>query len=148
MDERVKQAVAFIGEHLQSSISIEQLSADAGLSASQFTRLFRRDLGSTPSAFVNQLRMERAAHLLERTNLSVMDVMIQVGISDPSHFAPDFRRAHGFSPRTFWQRLRSSPREPYRPVPEQVTSADEPDRRSGRADRRRFTRADRRANGD
>src|SRR5918993_2454669 len=106
MDPRIKHAVAFIGEHLQSRITVEDLAAKAELSVSQFTRLFRRDLGSTPSAFVNRLRIERAALLLERTNLSVGEVMMQVGITDPSHFARDFRRAHGFSPRTYRQHLR------------------------------------------
>ena len=145
MDPRVKDAAAFINEHLRSRISIAALAAEAGLSVSQFTRLFRRDLGSPPSAFVNRLRMERAALLLQRTSLSVMEVMTEVGINDPSHFARDFRRAHGFSPRTFRQHLRSSARWPGRPVmtPDERESR-EPDRRSGRSDRRRFTRNDRR----
>src|SRR5688500_9100918 len=57
MDSRVRHAVAFIGEHLQSRILVDALAADAGLSVSQFTRLFRRDLGTTPSLFVNRLRL-------------------------------------------------------------------------------------------
>jgi AraC-like DNA-binding protein len=146
MDPRVKHAVAVISEHLRLRISIAAMAAEAGLSVSQFTRLFRRDLGSAPSAFVSRLRMERAALLLERTNLSVMEVMREVGISDPSHFARDFRRAHGFSPRTFRQHVRSSVRWPGRLVPSAATNAgkSEQERRSGRTDRRRITRTDRR----
>ena len=146
MDPRVTHAAAFISEHLRSRISIAAIAEGAGLSVSQFTRLFRRDLGSAPSAFVSRLRLERAALLLERTNLSVMEVMTEVGISDPSHFARDFRRAHGFSPRTFRQHLRSSAGWPGRPVMSAVMNAgkSEPDRRSGRNDRRRITRSDRR----
>lgn len=182
MDSRVRHAVTFIGEHLQSRISVDALAGNAGLSVSQFTRLFRRDLGTTPSVFVNRLRLERAALLLERTNLSVMEVMGQVGLTDPSHFARDFRRSYGFSPRTFRQHLRSSTRPHWQPLPsprhrssphnsqeEQSTmtksqtqngeaaarsaerTAERPaqavaeaERRSGRYDRRRFTRTDRR----
>ena len=141
MDPRVKDAVAFIGEHLQSRITVDEVAAAAGLSVSQFTRLFRRDTGTTPSTFVSQLRMERAALLLERTTLSVTEVMTQVGVTDPSHFARDFRRTHGFSPRTFRQHLRHTTRPFDRPVT--VASADTANRRSG-TDRRRFSRTDRR----
>ena len=110
MDPRVKDAVAFIGEHLQSRITVNEVAAASGLSVSQFTRLFRRDTGTTPSTFVSQRRMERAALLLERTDLSVTEVMNQVGVTDPSHFARDFRRTHGFGPRTFRQHLRHTTR--------------------------------------
>lgn len=152
MDSRVRQTVALIGEQLQARMTVDDLAAQAGLSVSQLTRLFRRDVGTTPSDFANQLRMERAAVLLERTNLSVSEVMAQVGIADPSHFARDFRRAHGFSPRTFRQHLRHAARPHWQPgnVNErtaQATSTAPIDRRSGRQDRRRFTRTDRRRAG-
>ena len=42
--------------------------------------------------------MERARTLLERTFLTVKQAMTQVGISDASHFARDYRRYHGFTP--------------------------------------------------
>jgi transcriptional regulator GlxA family with amidase domain len=42
--------------------------------------------------------MERARVLLERTFLSVREVMAQVGFRDPSHFSRDFRRFHGIAP--------------------------------------------------
>ena len=152
MDQRVKQAVAFIDEHLQTRLTVETVAADAGLSVSQFTRLFRQDVGSTPSAYVNGLRMERAALLLERTSLSVMEVMTQVGVTDPSHFARDFRRAHGFSPRAFRQHLRVSARPQWGPAPRMerfahAVSTATADRRSGEHDQRWCTRTDRRRPG-
>lgn len=116
MDPRVKHAVAFFGDHLPSRIKMDEVAAAAGLSVSQFSRLFRRDTGSTPSSFVNRLRLERAAVLLERTSLSVSEVMAQVGVNDPSHFARDFRRMHGFSPRTFRQHLREAAGPPRWPA--------------------------------
>jgi AraC-like DNA-binding protein len=51
---------------------------------------------------VHALRMIRARLLIERTCLSIKEVMVQVGCSDPSHFARDFRDFHGLSP-TEWR---------------------------------------------
>lgn len=109
MDPRIERVIAFIETHLQTPITVPQLAAHAGLSVSQLTRLFRRETGTTPTAYVNQLRLRRARALIERTCLPVSQVMAQVGIADPSHFARDFRRAYGFSPRLFREHLREAP---------------------------------------
>lgn len=71
----------------------------------QLTRIFRQATGATPGAFLHAMRMQRARTLLERTSLPVRDVMAQVGISDRSHFARDFSRECGSSPRGFRQQL-------------------------------------------
>src|SRR5215212_7981063 len=106
MDPRIQRAIAFIERNLHADIRIANLAVYAELSVAQFTRLFRRDVGLAPLAYLSKLRMERARVLLERTTLSVNDVMAQVGILDPSHFARDFRRAHGFSPRSYREHIR------------------------------------------
>jgi AraC family transcriptional regulator, arabinose operon regulatory protein len=107
MDPRIARAVAFIETHIQETMTVPQIAAHVSLSVSQLTRLFRRDTGTTPTAYLRQMRMQLARALIERTSLPVTDVMRQVGISDPSHFARDFRRAHGLSPRPFRQQHRA-----------------------------------------
>lgn len=42
--------------------------------------------------------MECARKFLERTSLSVRQVMLRVGVSDESHFVRDFKKAHGLPP--------------------------------------------------
>jgi transcriptional regulator GlxA family with amidase domain len=44
--------------------------------------------------------MARALMLVQCTPLSIAEIRTRVGMADRSHFARDFRRAHGFSPRT------------------------------------------------
>jgi transcriptional regulator GlxA family with amidase domain len=107
MDGRIERAIAAMKERLHTPLSIAELAGLAGLSSSRFGRLFRDATGTTPVAYLRELRMRRARTLLERTSLSIADVMAQVGVSDPSHFARDFRRAHGFGPRELRQILRA-----------------------------------------
>src|SRR5687768_5082790 len=99
MDARVTLVIERMEERLHTKISIEALAAEAGLSHSRLGHLFRLETGQTPGAYLHSLRMHRARVLIERTTLTVREVMTQVGISDPSHFARDFRNAHGLSPR-------------------------------------------------
>jgi transcriptional regulator GlxA family with amidase domain len=106
MDDRVAQTIARMEEQLNSPLRLPRLAAAVHLSVSQLTRLFRRDLGISPGAYLVRLRMIRARYLVEQTRLTVAEIRAQVGISDPSHFARDFRRAHGLSPMFLRRHLR------------------------------------------
>ncbi len=106
MDQRVARTMETIQEQLHTGISVRDLAKRVGLSMSGLARLFRAELRLTPSGYLQSQRMNRARLLVERTSLSVAQIMAQVGVADPSHFARDFRRAHGFSPRALRQQLR------------------------------------------
>ena len=99
MDARIAWAVAYMRTHFAEPISVDRLAARVNLSRSRFAHLFRRDVGVSPAHFLRGVRMARARLLLERTFLTVKEVMTLVGCSDPSHFSRDFRRVHGKAPR-------------------------------------------------
>jgi AraC-like DNA-binding protein len=48
--------------------------------------------------YLQRARLRRARLLVERSFLSVKEIMVLVGYSNPSHFARDFRREHGMAP--------------------------------------------------
>ena len=99
MDPRIKRALAHIDAQLHDRFSVATLARDANLSPSRFAQLFRLHVGTSPVQYVRERRMALALVLLDRTSLPVKEVMLHVGCSDPSHFARDFRRFHGFGPR-------------------------------------------------
>ena len=98
MDSRIAHVIRHMEAAIDSSPSVPQFAALVGLSPSRFAHLFRDEVGMPPGRYLHRLRMQRARVLLERTFLSVRDVMCQVGFRDPSHFARDFRRYHGVAP--------------------------------------------------
>jgi AraC-like DNA-binding protein len=99
MDWRIRRAVGRIDTQPQDDLSIPRLAREADLSVSRFAHLFDAELGMSPGRYVRQRRMEFARVLLDETSLPVRDVMRKVGCKDPSHFARDFRRQHGFAPK-------------------------------------------------
>ena len=111
MDDRVRRTIERMQEQLHRRLTIPERATTVSLSVAQLTRLFRAETGHTPSAFLHRLRMTRARLLVERTSLSIQDVMTQVGISDRSHFARDFKRAHGYGPRELRLQHRLKPDE-------------------------------------
>lgn len=117
MDPRIARVIARMEEAIDREVLVAELAASVGLSPSRFAYLFRRDAGLSPARFLHTLRMERARLLLERTFLSVKEVMAYVGVNDPSHFSRDFRRYHGVPPtglrRRSWAAMEwSSQRKP------------------------------------
>jgi transcriptional regulator GlxA family with amidase domain len=110
VDRRVAWAIEQMETSLRMGVSVAALARGANLSPSRFTHLFRCETGHPPRAYLQSLRMERAGDLLNTTFLSVREVMLQVGVNDPSHFARNFRRHHGASPREFRTRARGTSR--------------------------------------
>jgi transcriptional regulator GlxA family with amidase domain len=100
-------------EQLHTDTCVTDLASAVGLSISQLTRLFRAATRLTPGAYLRQLRLARAKLLIERSSLTISEVMLQVGIHDPSHFARDFRREFGVGPRELRQQLRLPGTQPY-----------------------------------
>jgi transcriptional regulator GlxA family with amidase domain len=98
MDPRIQWATTELERRLAEPLSVGQLAAECNLSPSRFAHLFRAETGVSPMRYLHTQRMLRARVLLERTFLTVKQVMTQVGCGDPSHFARDFRRFHGMAP--------------------------------------------------
>jgi AraC family transcriptional regulator of arabinose operon len=84
--------------HLRAPLLVPDLAARVHLSPARFRHLFRAQTGFAPSQYLRLMRLRRARLLIERTFLTIREVMIAVGYHDPSHFSRDFRRCHGVAP--------------------------------------------------
>lgn len=91
----------YVEERLHEDLSVNDLAQLCGLQARQFSTLFRRAFGRTPYRYVIERRVARGVELLTRSGMDVGEVAERVGFSSASHFATEFRRTHGVSPRAF-----------------------------------------------
>jgi len=97
-DPRITWIVDFMHRHMSEPLTVATLASRLNLSRSRFTTLFTAQTGLAPLRYLQRARLRRARLLVERTFLSVKEVMAVVGYNDPSHFARDFRREHGVPP--------------------------------------------------
>jgi transcriptional regulator GlxA family with amidase domain len=98
---KIKKVLQYVDSNPLESVSIDELARLAGLSRSRLCQLFKSEVGMTPGRFIKNARFERARGLLEGTDLSVKQIMMEVGFADPSHFLRDFRKVYGLSPSKY-----------------------------------------------
>ena len=98
MDTRVEWVIGQMERCLHRRIGVADYARAVNLSPSRFAHVFCEATGLPPARYLQALRLDRARQLLERSFLSVKEVMAQVGYSDPSHFSRDFSRHHGMAP--------------------------------------------------
>ena len=100
---KLRQITDWLAQNIAEEFNLDRLAAQAGLSKFYFNRLFKSAMGMSPSHYHITLRMDEAKRLLRETRKSVVDVALDVGYTNPSHFAQLFRRETGLSPSDYRQ---------------------------------------------
>ncbi len=98
---KLRQITDWMGEHVAEDLNLDRLAVQVGLSKFHFHRLFKRAMAVSPARYHINLRMNVARQLLRETKQSVVDVALDVGYTNPSHFAKLFRRETGLSPSDY-----------------------------------------------
>ena len=99
----IAELQAWLGDHLDENLVVEALAELVGMSPRTFARVFRRETGTTPAAFVEELRVESARRLLETTDLTVAAVAGRVGMKHAERLHRAFRRRLGTTPDRYRQ---------------------------------------------
>jgi AraC family transcriptional regulator of arabinose operon len=97
-DPRIRRAAELAGRSVRRMVTVAELAAEAGLSPSRLTVLFRDQLGEAPARYAERLRLEHAANLLAASGLSVKEAAAAVGYEDTFHFSRRFAARMGRPP--------------------------------------------------
>jgi AraC-like DNA-binding protein len=97
----IEAAKEYARTRFAEPIGVEDLARVAGYSRFHFSRLFTASEGTSPAAYVADLRIRAAAALLHDTALPVATVAARCGFNDATWFSRAFRSAVGVSPGDF-----------------------------------------------
>lgn len=100
-DDPISRTITFMKENLSRSLTLDELSEIAGMSASHYSAVFRAKVQSAPISFFTFLKIQEACRLLENTLIRINEVAYQIGYTDPYHFSRVFTNVMGVSPRDF-----------------------------------------------
>ncbi|NVK17970.1 MAG: helix-turn-helix transcriptional regulator [Methylocystaceae bacterium] len=80
--------------------SLEELAQQHGCSIENIIRLFKKDFGLSPRAYLNSARVEKGKKLLKKGN-SIVDVALDLGFADQSQFHHTFVKYTASTPRQY-----------------------------------------------
>lgn len=98
--EEIECTCEFMRAHFSEHITLEQLCKCSGFSKSTLLRAFTKSKGVTPYRYLQAVRIGKAKELLEQ-GVTPIDVAIQTGFSDQSHFSNFFNMFIGLSPAAY-----------------------------------------------
>ena len=101
----LEPVLQYLQENLQNpELPIESLSEIAGVSQVYLRRLFKKQFGAAPAAYLIRERMKLAKSLLENEEMSIAQVALESGYRDGLYFSRLFKKQTGLSPTEYRKR--------------------------------------------
>ncbi|MDF2494631.1 AraC family transcriptional regulator [Sphingomonas sp.] len=106
---QVSRAIAAIRRGFDHRLRIEDIAAEAGMSASSLHAHFKAVTRMTPLEYQKQLRLQEARRLMIANGATAGTAAYAVGYESPSQFSREYRRLFGAPPRQDIERLHAEP---------------------------------------
>lgn len=105
MNERytpvVKDIVAYIEEHYNESLSLDDLSERFYINKNYLCNIFKSETGNTIIEYMTNLRIEHAKQLIRISNQNLFQIASNVGYNNYSYFGKVFKKNTGISPNEY-----------------------------------------------
>jgi len=95
------KAKEYIWSNYNQDISLKRLSEAVEINPYYLSHLFRKEMGISFMEYLTSVRISVAKALLEQTTKTVLDICLEVGYQDPSHFAKVFKKKEGLQPTEY-----------------------------------------------
>jgi len=103
LDEKlIQNAIKLVEDNISNAdFSVENLSHELGMSRVNLYKKLLAITGKPPLEFIRTIRLQRAAQLLEKSQLTVAEVAYQVGFNNPKYFARYFKDEYNVLPSAY-----------------------------------------------
>ncbi|GGI46627.1 hypothetical protein GCM10008018_18040 [Paenibacillus marchantiophytorum] len=98
----VKDVQAYIAIHYEDSeMSVEQISHHFHLDSSYIRKAFARELSTTVTEYMTQVRMKQARQFMDTADMKLQELSERVGYTDAGYFSKVFKKQFGLSPSEY-----------------------------------------------
>ena len=99
-------AIAYMKMHYNEPINLDYMAQKCGFSTSYFSRKFKEQTGEKYIDVLTDIRMREAQRMLEETDMSVLEIVEEVGYCDDKHFRRVFQKHTGKNPLQYRKEVR------------------------------------------
>jgi signal transduction histidine kinase/ligand-binding sensor domain-containing protein/DNA-binding response OmpR family regulator len=102
-DEKLLQEiVGYLEKNLTNSqLSVEALSKEVGMSRTSLYSKLLELTGQSPVEYIRSFRLDKAATLMEKSNMNIAEIAYQVGFTTPNYFARSFKGKYNMLPSEY-----------------------------------------------
>lgn len=101
-EELLRKAFKIVEENISNEqFDIPHFCSELGVSRTMLFLKIKAWTNCTPNEFINEIRLKRAAQLLEQNKLTVAEVSYKVGFNNPKYFSKCFQKKYGETPSQF-----------------------------------------------
>jgi AraC family transcriptional regulator len=104
----INRCIEYMRQNLSEKLSLATLSCHAGMSVSQFTKVFRQETGLSPIDFLIEMRLEVASRQILGGMSPLKRIALECGFSSPAHFSNAFQKKFGVPPSEYLNRSETS----------------------------------------
>ena len=97
----IRDILAYLFANYTQNIHIQQLAEKNHISPEHLSRQFKKEVGNTITAFIAELRTQKAGELLKTTKLSISEIAMYVGYSDSNYCVKVFKKRYGMTPSAY-----------------------------------------------
>ncbi len=101
----INELIGWATDNPSTNLSVEAMAERTHMSLRNFSRVFRREVGQTPAAFVEKMRVEAARRQLEETDSSLDAIAIRCGFGSADSMRRSFNRVVKVSPSDYRHRF-------------------------------------------
>ncbi|MFJ3099667.1 GlxA family transcriptional regulator [Streptomyces hydrogenans] len=105
----IAELLAWIDAHLAERLTVPALAARMGVGERQFARVFVRETGSTPAAYLDAQRVHAARRLLQESDLTLAAIGARCGFGSVHSFHRAFKRHTSVTPQTYRRHFTGAP---------------------------------------
>ena len=98
LNPEVYRLMQAIDDNVEGALRIGSLCDQLGLNRRVVENVFREHIGISPKQYQLELRLTRAARMLNKTAMSIPEIAVATGFSSASHLSSSFSRRYGVSP--------------------------------------------------
>jgi len=96
---RLTMAIDLMEKNIEKPLSTDEIAELVYISRRQLERLFKRHMKTMPARHYLQIRLKRAQHLLQTSNMSIVQIGLSCGFSSGPHFSSSYKSFYQSTPR-------------------------------------------------